>query len=259
MLWRWLLVLCALVACASAQLSVNTSLMYSGITGFACFGQDNLYQLTMSNGFPVPVESSVILTCNGFSPVTYSVPLAAFEGEQQVNIQAVPPVFVSNNLCQITVYFPDPTSSTGQLVPVAGMDPNWCGNAPGTYPDGYTLGCSWVDYFCQVSNGEWYHYGPFLATVLLFFMVIDIFVEVLVAYLGRSIIYKRVGFVETKYLMSQTSSVPRTAQQRFPQASFGAPSTPAMSLSSISPAPMPTVYGAYQESSFAPDIPVRLE
>ncbi|MBS1586361.1 MAG: hypothetical protein JSS82_12530 [Bacteroidetes bacterium] len=179
--------------------NLNTSLANSGINGVSCFPNSNQYQLTFANAFPINIDATVVFDCSGFDAVSFSANLPAFNGSALQVFQLLSPVTIANNLCVISLYFPNPFSPGDQVL-IGEPISNQCGSQSPDAADGYTEGCSYVNYFCMISNGFFYRYAPFLLTICLVFLVLYVLTRVLVVVFSNNLVLSKLVIVPTRSL-----------------------------------------------------------
>lgn len=223
-LWYALvLIQCTILWQAEAVFDLNTSLANSGITGIpTCYPNDNRYQAIIANAFPIDIAAQVVVNCAGYNPLEFLVALPAFNSSSVLSFQATYPVVFANTACQFTLLFPNPFNP-GSVVSVG---PNWsspCGSIPPDVNDGYTQGCSYVAYFCQISNGWWYRYGPFLCTMELVWFILVMLAAILGATLSGPLILRYINVVPTKKYEEQSEPIEREPLELLNPSHFSSP------------------------------------
>lgn len=161
MLFRLVCGLVLIVALVAAQSDpVYDSLLATtgALSPIACNGPANEYQFQIRNSFPYAANFSISLDCVGCAANTVLVVVNALSTSASVGVSPAPGCFISNRDCTLTVYFEDVTTQppTQALVSTAS---GVCGTST---PTDYTPGCDYWDWSCRVTNGDWYHYAPFL-------------------------------------------------------------------------------------------------
>ena len=173
-----LLLTMALLAphCAHAQVTeipsdLDSMLANTGIApGGFCNAALNNYQVVLVNGLALDTTAALVLDCTGCENTTIVLPLEALAASTLVTITAPSSCVVANRFCRLLMYVVVPyvlEGSTPETQLVSDFE-STCGVVP---PNDYTAGCDWVDFACQMTNGEWYHYGPALCLYLAFVFI----------------------------------------------------------------------------------------
>lgn len=150
---------------------VQSMLDNTGIApGGFCNAALNNYQVNLVNGLPINTLATLVLDCNGCFNTSITAQIAALRETGAFTITAPTDCVVTNRFCKLLMYVLNPYVPEGEepeQVLVSQFE-STCGVVP---PNDYTAGCSWVDFACQMTNGEWYHYGPALCLYLGFVFV----------------------------------------------------------------------------------------
>lgn len=150
---------------------IQSMLDNTGIApGGFCNAALNNYQVVLVSGLSWDAQSALVLDCTGCENTTVAQTLDAFSASTPITITAPVSCVVANRFCRLLMYVYNPYVPVGDtpgLVLVSNFE-STCGVVP---PNDYTAGCDWVDFACQMTNGEWYHYGPALCMYLGFVFV----------------------------------------------------------------------------------------
>ena len=191
----------SLVRHATAQLSPADIQALFDNTGIVptpfCNPGTNQYSMQLQNSLPYNYDATLTLACVGCSNYTIQVALGASSLSSVVTMTSPSSCQVANRLCEVVMIVPDLlTSSTTTYRQVAAI-PSTCGVVP---PDDYDPNCDWVNYPCQVTNGEWYHYGPFLLTINAGEVVVLVFIDIIVIILWETSRQVRLKRIDMKRL-----------------------------------------------------------
>lgn len=152
------------IAPSKAQLvpiDVESMLENTGlIAPMFCNAPLNSYQVVMINGLSYTTDATLVLQCTGCTNTTLIVPLGALDVSGVVTITAPNSCLITNRYCRLLMYVTNVLTEDDEPEQVLVSEiESTCGVVP---PNDYTAGCSWIDFACQMTNGEWYHYGPAL-------------------------------------------------------------------------------------------------
>lgn len=139
------------------------------VGGF-CNAALNNYQVILVSGLDFTAQATLVLDCTGCENTTLTLDLPPMSVPTSLTtITAPTSCVVANRFCRLSMYVVVPLVPEGepQQVLVSNFE-STCGVVP---PNDYTAGCSWVDFACQMTNGEWYHYGPALCIYLAFVFI----------------------------------------------------------------------------------------
>lgn len=153
-------------------IDVESMLENTGIVApMFCNAPLNQYQMVLVNGLSYTTQATLVLQCTGCDNTTVLVDLAALKTSGVLTIAAPVSCLVTNRYCRVLMYVENALVGEGlppEQVLVSQVE-STCGVVP---PNDYTAGCGWIDFACQMTNGEWYHYGPALCLYLAFVFIV---------------------------------------------------------------------------------------
>ena len=151
-------------------IDVESMLNNTGIVApMFCNAPLNSYQMVLVNGLPLITSATLVLQCTGCDDTTLPLDLSALDVTGILTIAAPTSCLITNRYCRVLMYVVDPFAEEGAPPVLVSQVESTCGVVP---PNDYTAGCSWWDFACQMTNGEWYHYGPALTLYLAFVFIV---------------------------------------------------------------------------------------
>lgn len=154
----------------SSSTDLTSALENTGIVApMMCNAPLNSYQLQVVNGLWYATTATLVLQCTGCSNTTIEVDIGFLNISSLINIAAPNSCLITNRFCRILMYVSNvPNGSSIIEQALVSQIESTCGVVP---PNDYTAGCDWWNFACQMTNGEWYHYGPALTLYQAFFFI----------------------------------------------------------------------------------------
>lgn len=135
-----------------ACLSHDVMKAQTGFISLTCDTVSDAYVYTVMNGYVLPLDATVILTCEGASVVSSDFTISARAQSDQRSI-APTGASVKNRVCTIALTGTDPITSSETTF--QSID-STCGAIIRDGDDGSAT-CDYPDFPCMFDSGDWYH------------------------------------------------------------------------------------------------------